>query len=826
MALTADFLVSVRAQAAPATANPVHPASGLGFATVLQHVNAAPVLPFAVRTKPGEPMRVLPPVAQTGPLTQTGSAAQGIALSAEPASGSAMDAASPGTKDGGARLTRPQPAIIANAGSPRSIQDLTIQDLAAQDLATRDLADPQGQVPQPVQKKAGAHPLPGLDGPATHHNAMPANTALATLAPAMAPTVVPAPAPARNVPTDHPPVPGKDAHEAASPAVPSAVVASQLAPLTPAQQSPLAAAAAAHGLDASPASAPVSGGTASPQPAASVASRAGAFQQAGHTPTRWLEPGAQAAPALARGTEQKAAAAASGASQVTAPQRNAAPAAGDALRQTDIFQPGAAAPLAAPAAHVPSAAPIGPAAADTAPALPDRPVVETVISSPLQRTAEPAAAESPSAALAAQGTTLNPASGAAQPQPTRTPDQPAAPPPHAAGPGQKISVPVDGPLPGLSNDPVQAAYQPLTAPAGQGGVAADLAAQPAGPGGPAGAVQGVAAAQASAASNPAQIGAPAGSLTRTAMRSAAASAQGMPTGFDTALNGDGIAPTTRAPGPAEPAPTASRPASSSAAQAQPAQAPTQPASQHVAGPAETGMTPKADASPAPGRPGKPASPGLAEVAAKAAAPGGATDPGAPAATASVQLQPQAAGTSTGPAQPAAGNTGAAAAQNAAPTATPAAQLAQAVTSLHVGADGSSHVTIKLDPIELGQLQIRISRAADGTASVNVAVERPQTLASLQGDLGHLHEALDRAGLPEQRSVSLHLAVPDQAGSQNLGAGAGNMSQGGFQQGARQERQPSSSFVPDSAGSLQSVPAASEAATPYRQTQKSGVNITA
>jgi flagellar hook-length control protein FliK len=226
-----------------------------------------------------------------------------------------------------------------------------------------------------------------------------------------------------------------------------------------------------------------------------------------------------------------------------------------------------------------------------------------------------------------------------------------------------------------------------------------------------------------------------------------------------------------------------------------------------------------------GRAVKPISPGLADTAAIASATTGLADPGAGMATAAPALPDTPAGPAIGPAQPAAPANDVAAAPAGAAPPTPAAQLAQAVTSLHVGADGSSHVTIKLDPVELGQLQIRITRAPDGTASVNVAVERPQTLASLQGDLGHLHQALDRAGLPEQRSISLHLAGTDQASSQSFGSGTGGMSQGGFQQGARQERQPGSAFLPDTAGS-QILPAMSDLAAPARQPPRSGVNITA
>jgi hypothetical protein len=140
---------------------------------------------------------------------------------------------------------------------------------------------------------------------------------------------------------------------------------------------------------------------------------------------------------------------------------------------------------------------------------------------------------------------------------------------------------------------------------------------------------------------------------------------------------------------------------------------------------------------------------------------------------------------------------------AATPAGPAAQMAHAMAALHVGPDGSSHVTIRLDPAELGQVQIRISREHDGAASVTVAVERPETLSSLQADLGHLHQALDRAGVPEQRSVALHLAMSgqgDQPANQG-GAGGQGAPQSGYQQGTRQDRAPGAPSAPAMAGPL-------------------------
>jgi len=191
------------------------------------------------------------------------------------------------------------------------------------------------------------------------------------------------------------------------------------------------------------------------------------------------------------------------------------------------------------------------------------------------------------------------------------------------------------------------------------------------------------------------------------------------------------------------------------------------------------------------------------------------DPGGAGAGANA---PQAGGTQ------AAANAGPQEAASSAPP--PAAQLAHAVAALHVGADGSSHTMIKLDPVELGQVQIRISRAVDGTASVTVAVERPETLASLQSDLGHLHQALDRAGVSDQRSLVLHLATQaDAGGTAPFGTGTGGAPQGGSQQGARQERQ-QAAFAGPSGGTAMPSPFASAAPIRTPGAASSGVNITA
>jgi len=338
--------------------------------------------------------------------------------------------------------------------------------------------------------------------------------------------------------------------------------------------------------------------------------------------------------------------------------------------------------------------------------------------------------------------------------------------------------------------------------------------------------QSVTPAQPSVAVQRAKVAVQAAGGARVAAR-APASVHGNPTGLDREPDSDAIAPAGFEPAAVASAAVVSKPAPGPVAAA-PAGGTPQPAPPPASGAAHGGQQANGEAPPPSSRPAKPGSLNVFDVAATASPAQAVTDAGAASGGAQVAAQPETAASvaSIGPAQPAAASPDLAAAQKGAQTGAPAVQLAQAVTSLHAGADGSSHVTIKLDPAELGQVQVRITRAQDGTASVTVAVERPETLASLQGDLGHLHAALDRAGLPEQRSVTLHLGGSDQAGGQTLNAGAGGMAQGGFQQGARQERQPSSSFLPDFSAGSPIVPEAGETALPSRQTPMSGVNITA
>jgi hypothetical protein len=93
-------------------------------------------------------------------------------------------------------------------------------------------------------------------------------------------------------------------------------------------------------------------------------------------------------------------------------------------------------------------------------------------------------------------------------------------------------------------------------------------------------------------------------------------------------------------------------------------------------------------------------------------------------------------------------------------------------------DGTQSVTVRLQPPELGQVQIRVDRTTDGTAHVEITAQKPETLQLLQRDQPRLEQLLDQTGvLSSGRSVSFQVAPPDQAPvtssrSDSLAAGSG------------------------------------------------------
>lgn len=91
----------------------------------------------------------------------------------------------------------------------------------------------------------------------------------------------------------------------------------------------------------------------------------------------------------------------------------------------------------------------------------------------------------------------------------------------------------------------------------------------------------------------------------------------------------------------------------------------------------------------------------------------------------------------------------------APIPWPARQVVPFAVSLALGSDES--ISLTLDPVELGRVEVAITRGAE--AHVSLRAERPETLALLQRDRAELERALAGTGLgSESRSPNLSFGL--------------------------------------------------------------------
>lgn len=99
---------------------------------------------------------------------------------------------------------------------------------------------------------------------------------------------------------------------------------------------------------------------------------------------------------------------------------------------------------------------------------------------------------------------------------------------------------------------------------------------------------------------------------------------------------------------------------------------------------------------------------------------------------------------------------------------PTRQLAPVLVSMALGR-GDDTLTIALDPVELGRVEVSISQGKEA-GQVRIVAERPETLALLQRDQRELDRALSQAGLGDLgRSISFSLAS-DHGRQQQQGGG--------------------------------------------------------
>ncbi len=93
--------------------------------------------------------------------------------------------------------------------------------------------------------------------------------------------------------------------------------------------------------------------------------------------------------------------------------------------------------------------------------------------------------------------------------------------------------------------------------------------------------------------------------------------------------------------------------------------------------------------------------------------------------------------------------------------------------------GQNRFRIKLDPPELGRIDVRLSISRDGHVSSHMAVDKPETLAALNRDAGALERALNTAGLDtDKNSLNFSLRQGNQGFERGGEAESGAQTGGG------------------------------------------------
>ena len=145
----------------------------------------------------------------------------------------------------------------------------------------------------------------------------------------------------------------------------------------------------------------------------------------------------------------------------------------------------------------------------------------------------------------------------------------------------------------------------------------------------------------------------------------------------------------------------------------------------------------------------------------------AIDTGAQAAAVAAQQQPaSAAPTSAAPNLTVVPATGA-----PVPVSGLAVEIAASVQS------GKTRFEVRLDPADLGRIDVRIDVDRNGQVTSHLTVEKPETLSMLQQDAPQLQQALNDAGL-KTGSGGLQFSLRDQSSS---GQNSGNQTDGNAQQ---------------------------------------------
>lgn len=104
--------------------------------------------------------------------------------------------------------------------------------------------------------------------------------------------------------------------------------------------------------------------------------------------------------------------------------------------------------------------------------------------------------------------------------------------------------------------------------------------------------------------------------------------------------------------------------------------------------------------------------------------------------------------------------------------------------------GKDHIRVRLNPAELGQIDVSLKVRHDGTVKVVVTTDRPETFDLMQRDARGLERALQDAGLKtDSGSLNFNLRGGDQHGPNDGQHGSGVAAQSGSESGQKADSPP-------------------------------------
>lgn len=101
-----------------------------------------------------------------------------------------------------------------------------------------------------------------------------------------------------------------------------------------------------------------------------------------------------------------------------------------------------------------------------------------------------------------------------------------------------------------------------------------------------------------------------------------------------------------------------------------------------------------------------------------------------------------------------------------PTQSATPQITPALITLATRTDGSNEMIVSLHPLDLGKVEVRLTRGRDGSTAVTISATELKTLQELSQNVHHLHAALDAANVPADGRIINFMVTTNTASDQS------------------------------------------------------------